>query len=75
VALTSNGDSTTVSSSGTADVVVVVVVVVVVAGTAGGAAVWAWILALADIAASNTAKSRECLGVFFILGCAVWCVG
>jgi hypothetical protein len=50
--------------------VVVVVVVVVVLG-----AVWAWILAQADIAATITATSRDCLGVYFIVGSTVWLVG
>jgi hypothetical protein len=47
---------------------VVVVVVVTGVAEAGLGAVWAWILAQADIAATNTATSRECLGVYFIVG-------
>jgi hypothetical protein len=58
---------TTSSSRGVVVVVVVVVVVSVVAG-AGLGAVWAWIAAVADIAATNTATSREFLGVYFMLG-------
>ena len=45
----------------------VVVVVVTGVAEAGLGAVWAWILAQADIAATNTAISRECLGVYFIV--------
>ena len=75
MALTSNGDSVTTSSSGATAVVVVVVVVVVVAGAAGAGAVWAWMLAQADIAATNTATSRECLGVYFIVWGVVWLLG
>jgi len=75
VALTSNGDSKTTSSSGAADVFGVTCVLAGWAGWAGLGAVWAWILAQVDIAATNTAKSRECLGVFFIIRGAVWLVG
>ena len=46
----------------------VVVVVVTGVAEAGLGAVWAWILAQADIAATNTATSREFLGVYFMLG-------
>jgi glucan phosphoethanolaminetransferase (alkaline phosphatase superfamily) len=65
------------SSPGAAAVVVavVVVVVVVVAAAAGADVVWAWILAQADIAATNTATSRECLGVYFIVWGVVWLLG
>jgi hypothetical protein len=58
----------TTSSSWGGVVVVVVVVVVTAAAGAGLGAVWAGILALAVIAATNTAISRECLGVYFMLG-------
>jgi hypothetical protein len=75
VALTSKGDRVTTSSSGAAAVVVVVVVVVVVAGAAGADVVWAWIVAQADIAATNTATSREFLGVYFIVWGVVWLLG
>ena len=75
MALTSNGESMSTSSPGAAAVVVAVVVVVVVAAAAGADVVWAWILAQADIAATNTATSRECLGVYFIVWGGVWLLG
>jgi hypothetical protein len=50
--------------------VVVVVVVVVALG-----AVWARINAQGISMVTSMAISRECLGVFFIIGGAVWLVG
>jgi hypothetical protein len=42
------------------------------AGWAGLEAVWAWTLAQADIAPNNTATSRGCLCVYFIVWGVVW---
>jgi hypothetical protein len=55
----------TTSSSGAVAAGAVVVVVVVVVWVELGA-VWAWMLAEVDNAATNTATSRGCLGVDFI---------
>jgi hypothetical protein len=51
--------TTSESGAGEAGPVVVVVVVVVWA-------VWAWMFVKPDIAATNTARSRGCLVVYFI---------
>jgi hypothetical protein len=56
-------------------VVACVVAVVVVVVWAGLGAAWAWILAQADNAATNTAISRECLDEFFIVWGIVWFLG
>ena len=47
----------------------------VLSGWVGLGAVWAWMLAQADIAATNTATSRECLGVYFIVWGVIWLLG